>query len=183
MSRQSQTELAVLGALSVEPMTGYALRQAITGTLGHFWSESFGQIYPTLARLEAEGLIAPRAEGRTSGQVFALTRTGRRRLVALLREPIAPAPPRNGTLLRLFFADLLAPEDRRTLVEEARDRAAESLARLAVLRAELEAEIASGADPGAPYRLMTLSAGEHAARAQVAWAQETLAELDRLAPS
>ena len=51
MSRQSQTEVAVLGALSVEPMSGYAARRAITETLGHFWSESFGQIYPTLASL------------------------------------------------------------------------------------------------------------------------------------
>jgi DNA-binding PadR family transcriptional regulator len=179
MSRQSQTELAVLGALSVEPMTGYALRQAIAGTLGHFWSESFGQIYPALARLEADGLIEPPADGRTSGQVFALTRTGRRRLRELLRQPIAAPPPRNGTLLRLFFGDLLAPDERRGLVEEARERAAASLASLSVLRRELEAEIAAGADAGAPYRLMTLSAGEHTARAQLAWADETLVALDQ----
>jgi DNA-binding PadR family transcriptional regulator len=49
MPRSSQTETAVLGALSVMPMTGYALREAIRDVLGHFWSESFGQIYPTLA--------------------------------------------------------------------------------------------------------------------------------------
>ena len=52
MSRKSQTELAVLGALAVEPATGYGVRQAITQTLGHFWQESFGQIYPCLADLE-----------------------------------------------------------------------------------------------------------------------------------
>ena len=57
MSRQSKTELAVLGALSVQPMSGYAVRAAITETLGHFWSESFGQIYPTLARLESDALV------------------------------------------------------------------------------------------------------------------------------
>lgn len=171
----------MLGALSVAPMTGYALRKAITETLGHFWSESFGQIYPALARLQASGLIAPQGDGRTSGQVFALTRTGRRRLIALLRRPIAPAPPRSGTLLRLFFADLLAPEERRALVTEARDRAMKSLAELAVVRAELEREIQAGTDPGAPYRRMTLSAGEHAARAQLAWAEETLEALAQLA--
>ena len=32
--RVNQTEIAVLGALSVEPMTGYALRQAIREASG-----------------------------------------------------------------------------------------------------------------------------------------------------
>jgi DNA-binding PadR family transcriptional regulator len=46
MARQAQTSTAVLGALSVEPMTGYEIRQVIADVLGHFWHESFGQIYP-----------------------------------------------------------------------------------------------------------------------------------------
>ena len=54
MARERQTDLAVLGALSIAPMTGYALREGIRDVLGQFWSESFGQIYPTLARLEGE---------------------------------------------------------------------------------------------------------------------------------
>ena len=68
MSRHGTTELAVLGALSVEPMSGYAVRAAITGTLGHFWSESFGQIYPTLARLESERLVVRDGDGREIGR-------------------------------------------------------------------------------------------------------------------
>jgi hypothetical protein len=39
------------------PMTGYALRSAIRDILGHFWSESFGQIYSTLAGLTKVGLL------------------------------------------------------------------------------------------------------------------------------
>ena len=58
-ARPSQTEMAVLGALSVQPMTAYAMREAIRDVLGHFWSESFGQIYPTLKRLAGEALIEP----------------------------------------------------------------------------------------------------------------------------
>ena len=60
MARASQTETAVLGGLSVESMTGYALREAIRDVLGHFWSESFGQIYPTLAELERAGHVQRR---------------------------------------------------------------------------------------------------------------------------
>ncbi|GAA3112307.1 hypothetical protein [Streptosporangium carneum] len=39
MARRSHTETAVLGALNLQPMTAYALREAIRDVLGHFWSE------------------------------------------------------------------------------------------------------------------------------------------------
>jgi DNA-binding PadR family transcriptional regulator len=175
MSRQATTELAVLGALSVQPMSGYAVRAAIAETLGHFWSESFGQIYPTLSRLEADGLVVRDAEGKTSGSTYRLTASGRRRLVALLQEPIASAPPRNGTLLRLFFGELLGADAARELLEDARARAEQQLDVLDAIRTELEMEIAD--DEGARYRLVTVLAGQHSARAQIAWAHESLALL------
>ena len=163
----------MLGALSVEPMSGYAIRQAITETLGHFWSESFGQIYPTLARLEADGLVTPDSAGRTSGSTYRLTAAGRRRLADLLREPIPSAPPRNGTLLRLFFGAHLGPQACADVVHEARDRALTSLAAMTAIRSEVERD----PDPNAAYWLITVSAGEHAARALLAWAEESLAML------
>jgi DNA-binding PadR family transcriptional regulator len=174
MSRASRTELAVLGALSVEPMSGYAVRQAITDTLGHFWSESFGQIYPALARLEAQGLIKRSGAGQTSGSTFRLTESGRRHLVVLLREPLPAPPPRNGTLLRLFFGRLLGVEDCRAIVVDVLERATASLDELRVVRAE----VAADPDPNAPFWLLTVLAGEHSARAQIAWANEALGVLD-----
>ena len=103
MPRKAQTETAVLGALSVEPMTGYAVREAIRDVLGHFWSESFGQIYPTLKSLEEQGFITRTGTERTGASVFHITAAGEEQLHALLEEPIQPVRPRNGLLLRLFF--------------------------------------------------------------------------------
>jgi DNA-binding PadR family transcriptional regulator len=176
MSRQSKTELAVLGALSVQPMSGYAVRAAITETLGHFWSESFGQIYPTLSRLETEALVERDADGKTSGSTYRLTAAGRARLLDLLREPIPAAPPRNGTLLRLFFGGLLGVDECRQILADARERAVEQLAVLTPIRHGLEAEIAR--DPDARFRLITVLAGQHSAQAAIAWADESLSLLD-----
>jgi DNA-binding PadR family transcriptional regulator len=120
MSKRPQTELAVLGVLSVEPMSGYAVRRAITGSMGLFWSESFGQIYPTLARLLEDGLVAPAGHGRTSGSSYAITEVGRRRLRELLTQPVPSTPPRNGRLLRLFFGALVGAQTCAEVVEEAR---------------------------------------------------------------
>ena len=158
-------------------MTGYALREEIVSTLGHFWSESFGQIYPALARLEREHLVE-RRDGGTRTSRFAITPTGLTRLRELLAEPPQVVKPRNGVLLRLFFGRQLGPERCRELVRERRDAAVRQLADLAGARAEVEAD-ASLTDQ-APYILLTVSAGEHSARAAIAWADEALATLDGL---
>ncbi|WP_029288556.1 PadR family transcriptional regulator [Cellulomonas sp. HZM] len=168
MSRRPQTDLAVLGALSVEPMTGYALRAAIVSTLGHFWSESFGQIYPALARLEADGLVA-KDDGR-----FTITAAGRTRLRDLLRTPVERTPPRNGLLLRLFFGSTLGEEACLDLLRDAADEAQATLATLASIRTEVEAE---PDHPDKRWFLVTIAAGEATARAQARWARESLESL------
>jgi DNA-binding PadR family transcriptional regulator len=178
MARTSQTETAVLGALSVEPMTGYALREAIRDVLGHFWSESFGQIYPTLAHLERHGYVERRRSDRLRSSNFALTASGRARLRALLAEPIQPAPPRSGLLLRLFFGRQLGPKACRALLCEARDEALQRLQMFAELRREIDQEDQYPEDR--PYWLLTISAGEHGTRATVAWADEAIEALDAL---
>ena len=179
MARNDQTQAAVLGGLSVMPMTGYALRNEIRDTLGHFWSESFGQIYPALAELERQGLVERRGAERTGSSTFAITPAGTARLVELLGEPAQPSPPRNGLLLRLFFGRQLGPEACRTLVHRAREQAQQQLAQLQAVRRELRDDQEHDAD--SPYWLLTVSAGEHTARATIAWADETLAALADLA--
>ena len=177
MSRSSQTEMAVLGGLSVAPMTGYALREAIREVLGHFWSESFGQIYPTLAGLERAGLVRRLGSERTGASTFVITAAGTARLKELLAQPIQQAPARNGLMLRLFFGRQLGPAACRSLVLEAKADAGRRLARFDAIRQESPEE---GTAEDRPYWLLTVAAGEHAARATIAWADEALAALDRL---
>ena len=50
---RTTTAEALLGMLSLGPMSGYEIRQPIEESIGNFWRESFGQIYPTLKRLVA----------------------------------------------------------------------------------------------------------------------------------
>ena len=177
MARASQTETAVLGALSVMPMTGYALREAIQEVLGHFWSESFGQIYPALAELERQGQVRRADSGRTGASTFAITASGTARLKELLGEPIQQVPPRNALMLRLFFGRQLGPQACRSLVLDARAEAERRLAQFAAIRQEPPDE-ETAADR--PYWLLTISAGEHSARAAIDWADDALAALDEL---
>jgi DNA-binding PadR family transcriptional regulator len=178
MARQNQTQTAVLGALSVRPMTGYALREAIRDVLGYFWSESFGQIYPALAELERGGYVERRDSARPGASMFAITPPGTARLKERLSQPVQPVPPRNGLMLRLFFGRQLGPQACRALLLEARADAEGRLAQYLSLRQELIEEQEDPEDR--PYWLLTVSAGEHTARAAIAWADEALAALGEL---
>ena len=48
---------ALLGILSRQPRHGYELKREFDDALGDFWSLNFGQIYTTLERLQADGLV------------------------------------------------------------------------------------------------------------------------------
>jgi DNA-binding PadR family transcriptional regulator len=177
--RTSQTDTAVLGALSVMPMTGYAVRESIRDVLGHFWNESFGQIYPALARLEKAKLIRREGGKRTASSVFAITPAGTERLRQLLSEPIQVVPPRNGLMLRLFFGRQIGPDACRALLAQARADAEQRLAGYQAIRHEIDTD--DELAPDRPYWLLTISAGEHNSRAALAWVDESLAVLDNLA--
>lgn len=178
--RVRQTELAVLGALSVEPATGYAVREAIRDVLGHFWSESFGQIYPTLTELERHGYIQRNGGSRAGSSVFTLTESGTARFRELLAEPVQAVPPRNGLMLRLFFGRTLGVQGCRDLLLEARADAERRLAGYDSVVREMSADDAHAQD--LPFWRLTVSAGQRSAAAALEWTTEALGVLDDLPP-
>lgn len=180
MSRAAQTDLAVLAVLSVAPMSGYAVREAIRDQLGHFWSESFGQIYPTLATLTADGLVSKHPGERSGSSVFVLTPAGRDRLLELLQAPEVTAPPRNGLMLRVFFGHAIGPDAVAALISETRQQVLSQLAAFDAITRMMELE--TDYPEHRPYWALTVSAGRHSARGALAWcdeALETLADFPR----
>lgn len=85
-ARRGDVRLAVLGLLAEENMNGYQLIRALEERTGGAWRPSPGAIYPALAQLEDEGLIAPADGGR---KVFTLTEAGRAE-VEQLGERVRP---------------------------------------------------------------------------------------------
>ena len=110
---------AVLGLLSWGPRSGYDLKQSVDRTIRHFWAASYGQIYPELKKLEAEGWIAGKeaARGGRSRRVYRITAQGRRELDRWLHGEETRIELRDESLLRLFFADNLPREQALGLLE------------------------------------------------------------------
>jgi hypothetical protein len=81
-------------------------------------------------------------------------------------------------MLRLFFGRHLGPEACRSLVSEARADAQRHLAQYQAIRHDIEQDQSHQQDRS--YWLLTVSAGEHTARATIAWAEQALTALDQM---
>jgi DNA-binding PadR family transcriptional regulator len=177
--RENTTRYVLLGILAeAGSATGYDVRQWIEQAIGHFWSESFGQIYPELRRLLEAGLIerADEGNGPRDRKRYRITEAGRAALAAWLDKAPRPDLRRSELLLKLFFGRFGEEAEARAWLEGARR---EALARIACLhgaaRQVLQEE---GESPGLPYYLITIDAGRRAARARVEWAEAALRTLD-----
>lgn len=93
--------------------SGYAVKVTVDRTTKFFWGASYGQIYPELQRLEDAGLVSgdESATGGRRRRVFQLTDVGHQELLRWLREDRATVELRDESLLRIFFADALPPDE------------------------------------------------------------------------
>ena len=180
-SGRTTTFEALLGILSLGPMTGYEVRQRIEVSIGNFWSESFGQIYPALNKLRREGLVEAAEAGKKGRKVYSLTPAGRTRLKAWLAVIPPPRKLRDEMLLKVFFGGQSGAEVVRAQVAEARARHVADLERYDSVEPFIRER--HGKSAGLPYFLMVLNHGRMKTRALVAWADETLAALDEIAAS
>ncbi len=177
---KSTTRFALLGLLSLGPSSGYGLKKLMEQSIAHFWSESYGQIYPTLRRLEAERLASRRREagrGRPDRQVYALTPAGRRELERWLALPARFEPPRSELLLRLFFGGRTASPASRRQVEAFHALHRNLLERYDQVERSLRLHHAR--HPDLRWWLTTLSFGRYRSRAFAEWSEETLAAISR----
>jgi len=178
MPRENQSRYAVLGFLSWGPMSGYDVKKLVEASVGNFWSEGYGQIYPILRRLASEGLVARAGtggDGRPERRAFAITRAAQRELDRWLAEPAAVEVGRIEVLLKLFFSSRLAPAAARQQIEAQRGQLSELLARYEAIEAALLVTYAG--HPDLPYWRMTVRYGQHVKRALMEWCDESLAAL------
>ena len=177
-ARPNSTRYAILGMLSLMPMSGYDIRKEAAASIGYFWSESYGQIYPALRSLAAQGLARRRTErrtGRRNRQVYELTERGMGALRLWRVQPPHTTPARNELLLKLFFGDEGSADRHIAWVEQLLAEETARLREFGSIRQQLMRE--QRTHPSLPFWLITLSYGEHRSKALVRWCRETLRAL------
>ena len=173
--RPNQSMFAMLGLLSIRPMTGYELRKLSEESIQHFWRESFGQIYPSLRALEAQGMVTRTEEmgkvrGRPARQVYALTDEGREALRTWVAAPARPEVPRNELLLKLFFGGQAPAEANLRQIAERRGMCEKELEGYKAIEKRIRAAYQGCAD--LPYWLLTLNYGKRYTEVEIAWCDE-----------
>ena len=98
----------LLGFLMLRPTTGYDLHAHMEASTAHFWNAKLSQIYTTLKKLEADGLVESQMEAqddRPDKRIYYITDAGRDVLTQWLETPNTTMDQVKSTLLvKLFFS-------------------------------------------------------------------------------
>ncbi|MBN1534397.1 MAG: PadR family transcriptional regulator [Spirochaetes bacterium] len=100
---------AILGLLHYTDMHGYRIKEHIEKNFGHMWSINFGQIYPNLKDLLADGQIElrelmPSDDGGPYKKLYSITEKGREEFSRWLAEsPERTMLLRDPFLLKFAF--------------------------------------------------------------------------------
>src|ERR1700722_13754911 len=114
----------LLALLAKEPAHGYELKLALEQTFGAAYpSPNIGQIYVTLKRLEADGLVRSQDVEQTTRpnkRVYELTPAGREAVAAWVDEPSDGPRVRDDFFTKLILAPRAGLADQMELINKQR---------------------------------------------------------------
>ena len=179
--KKRKTRYVILGLLSESPLSGYDIRKIIEMRFKFFWQESFGQIYPELAELEEEGLIAiipQETEKKRARKVFQITGEGKEVLKKWLMLPPEKEARRYEILLKFYFGNLIPDEQLMLYLTTFHQNHNQELQILKQFESELNGILDK--DENHIYILMTVLLGVKLNEAYVEWANEITEMLNQL---
>lgn len=174
---------ALLGFLNYGPMTGYELKKVFDATIAHFWSAELSQIYPTLKRLEGEGLVDMEVQvqdDRPNRKVYSITEDGRRELIDWLATPPDVDAVRDPMLINVFFGASLPKEE---LIAVLRSRAGDLRHMLAEHQpaAQHSEQLAAavGLEREGFFWSLTIDAYLRRLESEAVWLEEAIGRIER----
>ncbi|TBL79583.1 PadR family transcriptional regulator [Paenibacillus thalictri] len=109
----NSTQYVLLSLLAREPLSGYDMKQQVDGRISFFYKMNNNQLYPSLSKLEADGLIRLQSHEKESyrptKKVYAITDEGLACLKAWVTEPSEPEAW-DEFLLKQYSSWLVEPD-------------------------------------------------------------------------
>jgi PadR family transcriptional regulator, regulatory protein AphA len=180
MARTDRTSYAILGMLTIRPMSGYEMKKTMAETTDYFWTESYGQLYPILAKLARDKLVSVESKlnGARVSKVYAITQRGRDALAQWLQDPPGEPLRRSEILLKLFFGQNVPNEVNLQHIKLHRQRAIERHKNCEKILQRLQQE-GKQHDPNYVYWYIVLRGGLIGAEAQIKWCDEVVQLLEQ----
>jgi len=183
LAKVNKTKYALLGILSNISGSGYDIKKVCDSSIGHFWNENYGHIYPVLQKMEQENLITKevkQTEGRPDKNIFSITQKGKEELEEWLMLPIEQQPTRSELLLKIFLSKDIPVENIVEKIKKRKDDCERDLQKYS----EIEELFNSGKIQADKKSLVlwtsTINYGRKGEEAQIKWCNETLEELEKI---
>lgn len=176
----NQSIYAILGFLNECEMSGYDIRKRAEETVGYFWHESEGHMYPTLQRMTGSDLIEEvgvRKRNSRKRKQYRITALGSEKLKEWLQAPVVEGRVRNPFLLKLFFSKNMKPKVIREHLERELFKRKEQMA----IYKRIQDDICHLSEQGQQRQLweMTLSYGLRMTQCWIDWLHESMAILKK----
>lgn len=164
-------EMAILGLLKDRAMHGYELKKELTAQLGQFWQASYGSLYPSVRRLEKNGMVEryyPKEEVTRRKNIYRITQQGEELFTSRLceRTPIVD-DARFG--VRFAFFRYMDCNDRVDLLERRRAYLTETVA-------DLKEKLRSYREKIDDYTYRLMEHRVDTTRADIEWIDRLIAE-------
>lgn len=175
----------LLGFLSYKPMTGYNLKQTMDTSTMHFWRAYHSQIYTTLRKMDADGLLQSETDDDTDDKlhrrVYTITPAGQAALQAWLDKPLTDLPGiKDELLVRVFFSAQRDPEHVLHELNRQREMHRQKLDLYQRFTAGKLIPDATGLERDAAFWEMTLRHGIEYETMYIRWLDETIAWVQAL---
>ncbi len=172
----------LLGFLNYNPMTGYELKQNIDHSSGHFWHAYHSQIYTTLRKMEADGLVTSnliQEESSPDRRIYTITPSGSAALTAWLKQTLTDVPPiKDELLVRLFFS---AQRDPLEVLTELRLQRELHLQKTTVYHTLVEhMPTQKGLERDQVFWKMTLDMGIRFEKMYIEWLEDSIQKIETL---
>jgi len=174
---------SILLGMLVQPASGYDLKQAFEQQQAHYWSANLAQIYPTLKRMEAEGLLNSEEQLSDKGpprKVYRRTGLGRAALVDWLQGGPEVHTDRLSWLAQVGFLAELEPAGQVEFLEQLRaefQRHRQELAGIEAHWREQDPRFPDALEPPDRFAWFTLRLGLKKYATIVEWCDECLCTL------
>lgn len=159
----------ILGLLSHEPCSGYDIKKKVDHSIGYIWDINYGQIYPTLRKLEEEKLAIKKIETSDRGptrKIYSITESGRKELQKWLFKP---EEKEYEIFLKIFFGAQLSPEENIQKLKEFNKKRTQEIKKLEQSKKNLSSILYENNDH--LYYLLTTLFGLYDYKIQLKWSE------------
>jgi DNA-binding PadR family transcriptional regulator len=175
---KNKTMYAILGILNISPSSGYDIKKYCDTVLSGFWNENFGHIYPTLKKMQTDGVVEVATDVKNEKKIqYRITSRGKQELEEWLLEETELQPVRSEFMLKLLFSSNQPKENILEMLEKYKKVHTEKLEKYLLMQTDLEKETKEISRERERFVRSILRSGILSCEATIRWCNETIEEM------